>query len=313
MIRFSTRDPVPQELRGSVIALGNFDGVHTGHQAVIGTAIEEARAAGRPAIVASFDPHPVRFFKPDTAPFRLTSLDQREQLFAGLGADAMAVFPFDEVLAKTSAENFVSQILIERLGVTSVVTGIDFTFGEARRGNVEMLATLGATGGIRTRAVDPVITGGEVVSSSRIRAALWHGDPQEAARLLTRPFAIRGQVIHGDKLGRTIGFPTANIDLGHYIRPKFGIYAITGRLEDGRVLKGAANLGVRPTFDPPKELLEPYFFDFSGDLYGQEIEVAFHHYLRPEAKFDSIDALTAQMHEDCAKARVLLDGLPQVD
>ena len=148
--------------------------------------------------------------------------------------------------------------------------------------------------------------GGEVVSSSRIRDALVAGDPQDAARLLTRPFAIRGPVQHGDKVGRTINFPTANLDIGSYLRPRSGIYAVTGTLPDGRVLQGAANIGIRPTFDPPKELLEPHFFDFSGDLYGQEIEVEFHHFLRPEAKFDGLDALVAQMERDCDRARQLL-------
>jgi riboflavin kinase/FMN adenylyltransferase len=141
-----------------------------------------------------------------------------------------------------------------------------------------------------------------------VRTLLRAGDPRGAARLLTRPFAIEGIVQHGDKLGRTIGYPTANVDMGKYLRPAYGIYAVTARLGDGRVLKGAANLGIRPTFDPPKELLEPYFFDFSGDLYGQPIEVALIDYLRPEAKFDSLDALTAQMERDCARARALLDA-----
>ncbi|RVQ67217.1 bifunctional riboflavin kinase/FAD synthetase [Croceicoccus ponticola] len=306
MMRLSSLDPMPPQLRGAVMALGNFDGVHAGHQAVIGKAVELGRAAGRPVIVATFDPHPVRHFKPDAAPFRLTSLDQRQDLFAMLGADAMLVFTFDAALAQTSAEDFVGVLLAERLGVSAVVTGSDFTFGNGKRGDVAMLARLGADSGITAHAVSPVVEHGEVISSSRIRDALWAGDPQEAARLMTRPFAIRGPVLHGDKVGRTIGYPTANLDLGSYIRPKYGIYAVTGHLPDGRVLNGAANLGIRPTFDPPKELLEPYFFDFSEDLYGQEIEVAFHHFLRPEAKFDDLDDLTAQMERDCARARELL-------
>ena len=163
--------------------------------------------------------------------------------------------------------------------------------------------------GIEARAAQPVLDSGKPVSSSRVREALRDGDPHEAARLLTRPFAIRGIVEHGDKRGRTIGYPTANLSIEHYLRPKYGIYAVTGRiLSTGQELLGAANIGVRPQFEPPKELLEPYFFDFSGDLYGQEIEVAFHHFLRGEAKFDSLDELTAQMEKDCLEARHLLSA-----
>jgi riboflavin kinase/FMN adenylyltransferase len=207
------------------------------------------------------------------------------------------------------AEAFVRDLLSARLGASAVVTGEDFTFGRARGGNVGVLADVGAGVGLATRAVGPVTLEGEVVSSSRIRDALIAGDPETAARLLTRPFAIRGPVQHGDKVGRTINFPTANLDIGNYLRPRYGIYAVTGRLPDGRLLKGAANIGIRPTFDPPKELLEPHFFDFSGDLYGQEIEVAFHHFLRGEAKFDSLDALVTQMGRDCEEARRLLDHI----
>ncbi len=297
---------MPESLRGAVIALGNFDGFHLGHQAVIGQAIDWARSEGRPAIVATFDPHPVRFFVPDAPPFRLTTLDQRQELFEAAGADAMLVFHFDAVLAATTAEQFVADLLVRRLGAAGVVTGEDFTFGQARGGNVKVLAELGAPLGLRSKAIGPVGDGGEVVSSSRIRAALQAGDCALATHLLTRPFAIRGTVQHGDKVGRTIGFPTANLALGNYLRPRYGIYAVTGTLPGGRVLHGAANLGIRPSFDPPKELLEPHFFDFAGDLYGQEIEVAFHHYLRGEAKFDSLEALTAQMDADCARARELL-------
>ncbi len=304
--RLLASEPMPEALRGAIIALGNFDGFHLGHQAVAGEAIAWARAEGRPAIIATFDPHPVRFFKPDADPFRLTTLDQRQELFAAAGADAMLVFAFDAELAATTAEDFMGPLLIERLGAAGVVTGEDFTFGKGRGGNVELLKTRGAALGLSARAVGPVLENGEVVSSSRIREALKAGDCETATRLLTRPFAIRGVVQHGDKVGRTIGFPTANLPLGHYLRPHYGIYAVSSQLADGTRLHGAANLGIRPSFDPPKELLEPHFFDWSGDLYGQEIEVAFHHFLRPEAKFDSLDALTRQMLVDCDQARKLL-------
>ncbi|MFN3863918.1 MAG: bifunctional riboflavin kinase/FAD synthetase [Erythrobacter sp.] len=301
------RDPIPQALRGAVIALGNFDGFHRGHQAVAGEAIAWAKAEGRPAIIATFDPHPVRFFKPDVPPFRLTTLEQRHELYLAAGAAAMLVFHFDAELAGTSAEDFIERILIARFGAYGVVTGGDFTFGKGARGNVALLRAFGGARGLQSHVVEAVADGGEVVSSSRIRQALRDGDPQLAARLLTRPFAIRGIVEHGDKRGRTIGYPTANLTIDNYLRPRYGIYAVTGRiLATGEVLHGAANIGIRPQFEPPRELLEPYFFDFSGDLYGQEIEVAFHHFLRGEAKFDSLEALIAQMDRDCAEARRLL-------
>lgn len=301
------RGPMPEPLRGAIIALGNFDGFHRGHQAVAGEAIAWAHEEGRPSIIATFDPHPVRFFRPEVPPFRLTTLEQRQELYLAAGATAMLVFHFDADLAGTSAEEFIRAILIERFSAHGVVTGGDFTFGKGAKGNVGLLRSLGGELGLQSRVVEAVSEGDEVVSSSRIRAALRDGDPQEAARLLTRPFAIRGIVEHGDKRGRVIGYPTANLGVENYLRPKYGIYAVTGRiLATGEVLKGAANIGIRPQFEPPKELLEPFFFDFSGDLYGQEIEVAFHHYLRGEAKFDSLDALIEQMDKDCAEARRLL-------
>ncbi|WP_137899771.1 bifunctional riboflavin kinase/FAD synthetase [Sphingomonas sp. 2SG] len=308
MERLDGGSAVPSHLAGGIVALGNFDGFHLGHQAVVGRAVARARAEGRPALVATFDPHPVRHFRPDAPPFRLTTLDQRERLFAAAGVDAMVVFPFDAALAALSAESFIAARLHANLAVAGVVTGEDFTFGHRKSGDVRLLAERGRAHGFVAETVGAVTLDGEPVSSTRIRTLLCDGDPRGAARLLTRPFAIEGLVQHGDKLGRTIGYPTANVDMGKYLRPAYGIYAVTARLADGRVLKGAANLGIRPTFDPPKELLEPYFFDFSGDLYGQSIEVALIDYLRPEAKFDGLDALTAQMERDCARARVLLDA-----
>jgi riboflavin kinase/FMN adenylyltransferase len=306
MVRLDGSAPIPDALRGGIVALGNFDGFHLGHQAVAGAAIARARAEGRPALVATFDPHPVRFFKPDAAPFRLTTLDQRERLFGAAGADAMPVFAFDAALAGLDARAFVEQRLLGHLGAAGVVTGEDFTFGKGRGGTIHVLRALGDELGFSVETVGPVAFDGAPVSSSRIRDALQAGRPREAAALLTRPFAVQGVVQGGAKLGRTIGYPTANIDLGKYLRPAYGIYAVRGRLADGRVLDGAANLGIRPTFEPPVELLEPYFFDFSGDLYGQRIEVELIEFLRPEAKFDSLDALQAQMAKDCARAREIL-------
>ena len=303
MERLDGSAAVPPKYCGGIVALGNFDGFHSGHQAVVGRAIALAKAKGVPALVATFDPHPVRYFKPDTPPFRLTSLDQRERLFAGAGADAMIVFPFNEALAAFSAEEFVAQRLA---GLAGVVTGEDFTFGNRKSGNVAVLAELSTRYGFFTEAVGAVGEGGEVISSSRIRRALADGDCATATRLLTRPYTIEGVVQHGAKLGRTIGYPTANLDIGSYLRPRYGIYAVRVRLADGRVVDGAANLGIRPSFDPPKELLEAYLFDFDEPLYDQMIAVELIAFLRPEAKFDTLEALTAQMDKDCAEARRLL-------
>lgn len=300
---------VPGALRGGIVALGNFDGFHAGHQAVVGRAVERARAEGRPAIVATFDPHPRRYFQPGLPPLRLTSLDQRERLFAAAGADAMLVFAFDAALAGLSADAFATERLVGLTGAGGVVTGTDFTFGKGRSGDVATLKALGEQYGFSAETVAPVGDGQAVVSSSRIRDCLREGRPREAAALMTRPFAIEGVVEHGAKLGRQLGYPTANVAMGGYLRPAYGIYAVTGRLADGRVLKGAANLGIRPTIEgAPVELLEPYFFDFSDDLYGQTIEVALIEYLRGEEKFESLDALKVQMAADCDRARAILGG-----
>jgi riboflavin kinase/FMN adenylyltransferase len=301
---------VPPRLRGAIVALGNFDGFHLGHQAVVGRAIERARAEGRPAIVATFDPHPKRFFKPDSTHFRLTTLDQRQRLFAQAGADAMLVFPFDADLAGLSAHGFAQERLVERIGAGGVVTGADFTFGKGREGDVAALAELGRALGFSADMVPPVTLDGETVSSSSIREHLRGGRPRDAARLLTRPFAIEGVVEGGARLGRTLGYPTANMVLLNYLRPAYGIYAVRARLADGRQLEGVANLGIRPTIEPPLELLESFFFDFSGDLYGQRVEVALIDYLRPEAKFDSLEALKVQMDRDAAQARRMLTQDP---
>lgn len=308
MERLTSGAPVPAHLRGAIMALGNFDGFHAGHQAVVGHAIDRARAERRPVIVATFDPHPMRLFRPDTPHFRLTTLDQRQALFAGAGADAMMVFAFTPELAALDPAAFVRMLAVD-MGVAGVVTGQDFTFGKGRAGSVALLSDLGAPWDMWAQAVAPVTDAdGAVISSSRIRAALQAGDCATATRLLTRPFTIEGVVQHGDKLGRTIGFPTANVDMGSYLRPAYGIYAVRGILPDGRVLDGAANLGIRPTFDPPKELLEPHFFDFAESLYDQCIAVQLIAFLRPEAKYDGLDALIAQIARDCTQARQILAG-----
>jgi riboflavin kinase/FMN adenylyltransferase len=273
---------------------------------VVGRAIQRGFHERRPVIVATFDPHPVRFFKPELPPFRLTSLDQREALFAHAGADAMLVFAFDEALRSTSAEDFVGDILAKRIGAAGVVTGDDFTFGKGRAGNVDLLRSLGAEHGIAAEAVAPVLIGGERVSSGRIREALAAGDTATATHLLSRDFAVEGTIERGDGRGRALGYPTANLELGDYQRPKYGIYAVRVTLDDGTEHPGVASLGVRPTFEPPQELLEPYLFDFDGDLYGRKIAVALHAFIREERKFDGAEALVAEMRSDEAAARNLL-------
>ena len=306
MQRLTLAGGIPDNLRGAIVALGNFDGFHLGHQAVVGRSIQRGFHERRPVIVATFDPHPVRFFKPDVAPFRLTTLDQREALFAHAGADAMLVFEFDKTLCITSAEDFVDDVLAQQIGVAGVVTGDDFTFGRARKGNVETLRTLGQASGIVAEAVAPVALGDLRISSGRIREALQAGDTATATKLMSRDYAIQGVVQAGDKRGRELGYPTANIALGDYLRPRYGIYAVRATLADGSEHPGVASLGVRPTFDPPVELLETHLFDYSGDLYGQKIEVALHAFIRDEKKFDDIGALVAHMREDEARARTLL-------
>jgi len=306
MQRLTLDGGIPDDLKGSIVALGNFDGFHLGHQAVVGRAIGRGFHERRPVIVATFEPHPVRHFRPDVPPFRLTTLDQREALFAHAGADAMLVFEFGAELASMDAEEFIAGVLAERIGAAGVVTGDDFTFGKGRSGDVALLKRLGAEHGVIAEAVSQVLVEGVRVSSGRIREALIAGDTGTATRLLSRDYAIAGVVQPGDRRGRELGYPTANLELGDYQRPKYGIYAVRVTLEDGREPPGVASLGVRPTFDPPRELLEAHLFGFDGDLYGQTIEVALHAYIREEKKFDGLDDLVAEMRRDEAAARKLL-------
>jgi riboflavin kinase/FMN adenylyltransferase len=306
MQRLTLAGGIPDHLKGGIVALGNFDGFHLGHQAVVGRAIARGFHERRPVIVATFDPHPVKFFKPDLPPFRLTTLDQRERLFAHAGADAMLVFEFDAALASMDADEFIAEVLAKWIGAAGVVTGDDFTFGKGRTGDVALLKRFGEQHNVLAEAVAQVLVEGVRVSSGRVREALIAGDTGTATRLLSRDYAIQGVVQRGDARGRDLGYPTANLELGDYQRPKYGIYAVRVTLEDGRELPGVASLGVRPTFDPPRELLEAHLFGFDGDLYGRKIEVALHAFIREEKKFESLDHLVAHMREDEAAARRLL-------
>ncbi len=311
MERITHGGTVPPGLRGGVVALGNFDGFHRGHQAVVGAALAAARADGRPALVATFDPHPAALFRADAPPFALTTTAQKLDLLAAFGIDGTVVFPFDAAFAALSGEAFVADWLAATIGAAAVVSGADFTFGARRACGTADLARLGAAHGIAAAVVPAVADAAGVISSTRIRALLQAADPLGAAALLTRPFTIRGHVAHGAKLGRTLGFPTANVALGAYLRPAYGVYAVRARI-DGAWRDGVANLGIRPMIEPAQELLEVHLFDFAGDLYGREIEVALVDFLRPEWKLDGFDALMRQIEADCAEAKRRLDAAADV-
>ncbi len=298
---------IPWRYRGGAIALGNFDGFHLGHQAVVARAVAWAREHGTRALVGTFDPHPAQVFSPSLEPIALTSMEQRLALFAATGVDAAVVWRFDRTLASVAAEAFMAEHLAARIAPNHVVTGWDFSFGARRGGSAAILARDGAAHGFTAEEIAPVALDGATVSSTRVREALRAGDPRGAARLMGRPFAVEGTVEHGAKLGRTLGFPTANVRLGGYVRPAYGVYAVWAKLADGRRLGGVANLGIRPMFDPPIELLETYIFDFAGDLYGQVLSIELIDYLRPEWKLDGLEALVAQVAADKASARAVLE------
>ena len=305
---------LPADVRGGVVALGNFDGVHLGHQAVISKAKALARALGVPCGVMSFEPHPRSVFKPDRQPFRLTPFRIKARLIEELGLDFLVMQHFDLAFAAHTAEDFVDQALVSGLGVRHVVVGYDYEFGKGRSGDGKMLQAMAAQRGFGVTLVDPVSTlGGEVYSSTAIRHALVEGHPEEAARILGRWWEIVGRVEHGDARGRTIGFPTANIEMGDYLQPSLGVYAVFVRLDTGAESPGphlwrpgVANFGNRPTFDKEGRLLEVHLFDYNGGLYGRHLRVALLSHLRDERKFDGIDALKSQIVEDCENARRIL-------
>lgn len=301
------QQPLPEHLAGGVAALGNFDGFHPGHQAVVGQAGVLAQSVGGPLLVITFDPHPARFFRPDTPPFQLTTIDERARLMAAFGVDALVVIPFTAELASLSPEDFFRTVLVERLRLKGVASGYDFTFGKGRSGTTATLQQLAAANGMESAIVDPVsVSGDSVVSSTLIRQKLAEGEVTEAAALLGRWWAVEGVVEGGDQRGRTIGFPTANLVLGDYARPRYGVYAVRAVMPDGRVVEGVANIGLRPTFDPPRELLEVHLFDFTGDLYGLTLRIELVEFIRPELKFNGLDALRAQIAIDCATALKIL-------
>ncbi|GLI91243.1 bifunctional riboflavin kinase/FAD synthetase [Methylocystis echinoides] len=307
------RDPEapPAGLEGAVVAIGNFDGLHRGHRGVVARAQALAKKLGKPCALLTFEPHPADIFAGRPVIFRLTPPQAKAAQAARLGLDGMIVLSFNRDFAARPAVNFTQEILARRLGVSAVVAGYDFRFGAGRAGDADFLRAEGARLGFAVEIVDRITQDEEgsldAVSSTATREALEKGDVALARRLLGHPYFVRGLVRHGDKRGRLLGFPTANIALDPSNRLRHGIYAVTMAV-DGVLRDGVANFGRRPTFDNGPPLLEVFVFDFSGDLYGKEVEVAFHGFIRGEEKFDSVEALIAQMEDDSAKAREMLKG-----
>ena len=307
---FRHHTEIPVEARGAAVAVGNFDGIHRGHQAVIATAADIAKSLGTTRAILTFEPHPREFFQPDQPPFRLTPLRIKVRQFEAMGIDYLFVLTFNAELAQKSGEAFVVEVLSQGLEVAHVVVGYDFVFGHGRRGNAALLADLGRLHGFGVTSVSAAASeGGEVFSSTRVREHLLAARPLEAATLLGRPWEIEGRVEHGQKLGRDLGFPTANLLLGGYLQPALGIYAVKAGVDEGRGTvwhDGVASLGYRPTVGGTHVLFEVYLFDWSGDLYGRHLRVALIDYLRPEKKFDDLQGLQAQIARDCDEARRLL-------
>lgn len=297
---------LPAAARGGTVALGNFDGVHLGHAHVLHTA--HAARPDAPRAVLTFEPHPRELFRPDDPPFRLTLPAERAAALAALGVDLLYELPFDTAFSEITAERFVAEVLHRGIGARHLVCGPDFAFGHRRGGSVAFLAARAEALGIGLTVATPFGDAAGPISSSRIRRALQDGYPEQATALLGRPWAIAGTVAHGDARGRTIGFPTANIPLGRHLEPARGVYAVTVRLPDGATVPGVANIGRRPTVSAGTESrLEVHLFDFAGDLYGSALTVALHAFLRGERRFAGLDALRAQIADDAAAARHLLD------
>lgn len=296
--------------RGAAVALGNFDGVHKGHQTVIAGAAAVAKATGAPLAVITFDPHPRRLFQPDEPAFRLMTVEQQARALAGMGVDILYVLNFDFEMANFSDRGFVEHVLHEGLGVRHVAVGFDISFGKGRTGSPEAMKAYGAELGFTVSVAEAAGEGAEKYSSTAVRAALREGHPEEAAAILGRPFAIEGVVRRGQQLGRTLGFPTANVFMVDYVVPRLGVYATRTRLPDGRLVPGVANIGNNPTTGEVETRLEVWLFDFDEDLYGQVIETQLIAFLRPEEKFASIDEMVLQIRRDEATARGILGAHP---
>ncbi|MDR3422142.1 MAG: bifunctional riboflavin kinase/FAD synthetase [Xanthobacteraceae bacterium] len=292
-------------LRGAVLAMGNFDGVHRGHQAVIASALDRAKGLGKPAAVLTFEPHPRAFFHPGEPLFRLTDEAAKLRLLKSTGLDGAVVLTFDAALASVTAEEFVARILVGRFALSAAVIGFNFHFGKNRAGSPDFLAAQGRRFGFGVEVVAPFTLDGRPVSSGPIRDALAAGRLDQAAALLGFPWFVSGAVIHGDKRGRELGFPTANLRLDAACGLRHGVYAVRV-VHGGRRYDGVANFGRRPMFDTGAVLLEIFLFDFSGDLYGQTIDVAFIGWIREEEDFGSVDELVRRMRKDSRQAREML-------
>lgn len=310
---------LPDEARGAVVAIGNFDGIHRGHQAVIGKAGRLARELGAPLAVLTFEPHPRNHFRPDSPPFRLTPFRLKARLIEALEVDCLFVLRFDRALAELSAEAFIAEVLVTGLGVRHVVVGDNFRFGRKRTGDIALLETRGRSNGFGVTCLGRITgpsgaSGGgtgdpEPFSSTHVRDYLANGNPTRAALLLGRYWEIEGRVQRGDRRGRALGYPTANVALGDILLPAFGVYAVRAGIDRGAATNwhaGAANIGIRPMFESERPLLEVHIFDFDRQIYGRHMRVALVDYLRPEMAFDDVEALKAQMAEDCRRARASL-------
>ncbi|MBL8644776.1 MAG: bifunctional riboflavin kinase/FAD synthetase [Rhodospirillaceae bacterium] len=300
---------VPQSLKGGVVALGNFDGLHLGHQAVIGEAVRLAHSGSVPAAVMTFEPHPRLFFKPDQEPFRLSPFRIKARLIEAMGVDYLYVQTFDKDFSQRSAENFVEEILVQGLNVSHVVVGFDYVFGRGRGGNVTLLHDMARKHNFGVTAVAEKRGSGVRYSSTNIRTFLKDGQPFEAAKLLGRYWEIEGRVEHGDQRGRFMGFPTANLPYADYLHPKRGVYAVRAGVDRGAETvwhDGVANFGTRPTFDKKDLLLEVHLFGVDVNLYQKHLRVALIEHLRPEQKFEGLEAIKAQIAKDCEAAKIVL-------
>lgn len=305
MTVFAHYRDVPAAARGFSVALGNFDGVHAGHRAVI----EGAAAVGKKLGVATFEPPPRAFFRPDDPPFRIYRPSRRNALLSELGAEAIYELPFNADMAAMTDEVFARDVLLGGIGAAHVTVGFDFRFGRGRMGDAARLASLGRALGFGVTIVEKIEAFGAKASSTAVREALIAGEPEKAAEILGHGWVVDGVVEHGEKRGRTIGFPTANLHLGELIHPRHGVYAVRVRIAGEETWRpGVANFGRTPTTGIRDPLLETFIFDFDGDLYGQQIEVALVRHLRPELTFESVDRMVAQMHKDVTNAKSVLDG-----
>jgi riboflavin kinase/FMN adenylyltransferase len=332
---FTQISDLPADAKGAAVAIGNFDGVHPGHRAVLGRAWDVAQHLDAPLGLVTFEPHPRRYFQPAIPAFRLTPAPAKRRLMRAAGVTLYFELAFDAAMAAHTAEAFIDDILVEALGVRHVVVGAGFGFGKGRTGTVSVLEHVAGHKGVGVTVVSPVMANdGALCSSTRVRDCLRRGEPDRAAALLGRAWSIEGAVEQGDRRGRRLGFPTANLGLDDFLQPAFGVYAVRARLlEDGPItggptasspatsnpaagrpaalgggapVSGVANIGVRPTVGGSRAQLEAHLFDFAGDLYGKRLAVELHAFIRPERKFESLDALKAQIAEDSARARAIL-------